>query len=78
MALSGLSLWKLAENPFLRAEVRGLADEYQFGAEFLVFREMPGRKIELTCGLEGQGHPGAHQLTTAAQDAPSPMVAQMF
>ena len=31
LVLSGLSLWKLAENPCLRAEVRGLADEYQLG-----------------------------------------------
>jgi len=31
LALSGLSLWKLAENPCLRTEVRGLADECQLG-----------------------------------------------
>src|SRR6201999_3116765 len=63
LALAGLSLWKVAENPCLRTEVRRLADERQLGAEFLVFCEMPGRKIELTCGLERQGHTGAHQLT---------------
>ena len=62
LALSGFLLRELTDDPCLRTEVRRIADKHEFSAEFLVLGEMPGRKVDLRCDREGQGHPGAHQL----------------
>ena len=75
LALSGFSLGELTEDPRLRTEVWRLADERELGAEFLILREMPGRKVELTCDRERPSR--SPSVDTAARAGRSLMAAPM-